>query len=59
VATMDRRAFGVIGAEGRHFLRISVATGLDDLKEGMARIRAASQDVDGFAAFVGEGRRLS
>ena len=59
VATMDRRAFGVIGAEGRHFLRISVATGLDDLKEGMARIRAASRDRDGFAAFVREGRRLS
>jgi len=59
VATMDRRAFGVIGAEGRHFLRISVATGLDDLKEGMERIRAASRDRDGFAAFVREGRRLS
>ena len=58
VATMDRRAFGVIGAEGRHFLRISVATGLDDLKEGMERIRAAAQDTDGFAAFVREGRRL-
>jgi aspartate aminotransferase len=59
VATLDRRAFGVIGSEGRHFLRISVATALDDLKEGMARIRAAARDVDGFAAFVREGRRLS
>ncbi len=59
VATLDRRAFGVIGSEGRHFLRISVATALDDLKEGMERIRAASQDRDGFAAFVREGRRLS
>jgi aspartate/methionine/tyrosine aminotransferase len=58
VATMDRRAFGVIGAEGRHFLRLSVATGLDDLKEGMERIRAASQDRDGFTAFVREGQRL-
>jgi aspartate aminotransferase len=59
VATLDRRAFGVIGAEGRHFLRISVATALDDLKEGMARLRRAAQDRDGFAAFVREGRRLS
>jgi aspartate/methionine/tyrosine aminotransferase len=59
VATLDRRAFGVIGSEGRHFLRISVATALDDLKEGMERIRAAARDVDGFAAFVREGRRLS
>jgi aspartate/methionine/tyrosine aminotransferase len=59
VATLDRRAFGVIGSEGRHFLRISVATALDDLKEGMERIRAAAQDRDGFGAFVREGRRLS
>lgn len=59
VATMDRRAFGVIGAEGRHYLRISVATGLDDLKEGMERIHAASQDREGFTAFVREGKRLS
>jgi len=58
VATLDRRAFGVIGAEGRHFLRISVATALDDLEEGMQRIRAASRDRDGFVAFVREGRRL-
>jgi len=59
VATLDRRAFGVIGAEGRHFLRISVATALDDLKEGMERIRRAAEDSAGFAAFVREGRRLS
>ena len=59
VATLDRRAFGLIGAEGRHFLRISVATALDDLKDGMARIRSAASDRAGFAAFVREGRRLS
>ena len=59
VATLDRRAFGVIGAEGKHFLRISVATALDDLRDGMERIRSAARDVDGFAAFVREGRRLS
>jgi aspartate/methionine/tyrosine aminotransferase len=59
VATLDRRAFGVIGAEGRYYLRISVATALDDLREGMARLRRAAQDRDGFTAFVREGRRLS
>jgi aspartate/methionine/tyrosine aminotransferase len=58
VATLDRRAFGVIGAEGRHFLRISVATALDDLKDGMGRIRKAAGDREGFASFVREGRRL-
>jgi aspartate/methionine/tyrosine aminotransferase len=59
VATLDRRAFGAIGSEGRHFLRISVATALDDLKEGMERIRTASRDRGGFIEFVREGRRLS
>lgn len=58
VATLDRRAFGVIGAEGRHFLRISVATALDDLKDGMERIRRAADDRAGFETFVREGRRL-
>jgi aspartate/methionine/tyrosine aminotransferase len=58
VATLDRRAFGVIGSEGRHFLRISVATALDDLREAMQRLEAASRDRDGFEKFVREGRRL-
>jgi aspartate/methionine/tyrosine aminotransferase len=59
VATLDRRAFGTIGAEGRHFLRISVATALDDLKEAMGRLDVASRDRAGFESFVREGRRLS
>ncbi len=58
VATMDRRAFGVIGTEGKHYLRISIATGMDDLKEGMKRIAAAAKDKAGFAAYVQEGKRL-
>jgi len=52
VATMDRRSFGVIGAEGRHYLRISVATGLPDLREAVTRIAAAARDREGFNAFV-------
>jgi aspartate/methionine/tyrosine aminotransferase len=59
VATMDRRSFGAIGAEGRHYLRISVATGLEDLKEALARIGAAARDGEGFAAFVKEGTGLA
>jgi aspartate/methionine/tyrosine aminotransferase len=58
VATMDRRSFGEIGSDGKHFLRISIATGMEDLKEGVARIARASQDREGFLAFVKEGRRL-
>jgi aspartate aminotransferase len=58
VATMDRKSFGQIGAEGRHFLRISIATGMDDLKQAVEIIGRASRDREGFAAFVKEGRRL-
>ena len=56
VATVDRRSFGEIGAEGKHFLRLSIATGLDDLKEALARIAQAGADRQGFAAFVREGK---
>ena len=58
VATMDRKSFGRIGTEGMHFLRISIATGIDELKEGIARMAKAAKDSEGFAAFVDEGRRL-
>ncbi len=58
VATMDRKSFGRIGSEGKHFLRISIATGIDDLKEGVERIAKAAKDRDGFAKYVKEGKRL-
>ena len=58
VATLDRKSFGRIGAEGKHFLRISVATAMDDLKSGMDRLAEAATDKTGFAAFVKEGTRL-
>jgi aspartate/methionine/tyrosine aminotransferase len=54
VAVMDRRSFGAIDAEGRHFLRISIATGMDDLKRAVALIAEAATDRDGFAAFMKE-----
>jgi aspartate/methionine/tyrosine aminotransferase len=54
VAAMDRRSFGAIGAQGRHFLRLSIATGIDDLKEAVNRIARAAKDKDGFAAFMKE-----
>jgi aspartate/methionine/tyrosine aminotransferase len=56
VATMDRRSFGVIGSEGRHYLRVSIATGLDDLKDALVRIATATREPERFAAFVREGR---
>jgi aspartate/methionine/tyrosine aminotransferase len=58
VATLDRRSFGQIGAEGKHFLRISIATGMEDLRQGMESIGAASRDQTGFQAYMKEGGRL-
>src|SRR5262249_52163519 len=51
VATLDRPSFGRLGAEDQHFLRISVATSMDDLKEAMRRLAIAVHDVEGFAAW--------
>jgi aspartate aminotransferase len=56
VATLDRRSFGVIGSEGKDYLRLSIATGIEDLQEAIARITIASRDRDGFASFMSEGR---
>ena len=58
VATLDRKSFGRIGTEGLHFLRLSVATDIDSLKEGVKRIRAASQDRKGFKQFFEKGDHL-
>jgi hypothetical protein len=58
VATLDRRSFGSIGSEGQHYLRLSIATALDDLKIGLERIRSAASDVDGFQQFIQEGEHL-
>lgn len=59
VATMDRKSFGRIGAEGKHFLRLSVATGLDELREGIERIAAAAADRKGFADYLASGDPLN
>ncbi len=58
VATMDRKSFGRIGTEGKHFLRLSIATGLDDLEEALRRIAAAANDAAGFEKFVAGGQYL-
>jgi aspartate/methionine/tyrosine aminotransferase len=58
VATLDRRSFGQIGAEGKHFLRISIATGIDDLREAVERIARAARDRAGFAEFLDSGTPL-
>jgi len=59
VAALDRRSFGALGAEGKHFLRLSVATALDDLRIAVDRLALAGDDRDGFRAFVRDGRFLT
>ena len=58
VATMDRKSFGRIGAEPYHYLRLSIATGTEELKKGLVRIAAAAGDKEGFRRFVEKGEHL-
>lgn len=58
VATLDRKSFGRIGIEGKHFLRLSIATAFEELEMGVERIAAASRDRDGFQAFVRAAEHL-
>ncbi len=52
VATLDRNSFGRIGTEGQHYLRLSIASGLEVLKEGVCRLETACKDVVGFEKFM-------
>ena len=52
VATLDRNSFGRIGAEGQHFLRLSCASELKVLEEGVHRLDIASRDHAGFSKFM-------
>ena len=55
VATMDRKSFGRIGAEPFHYLRLSIATGTEELKKGLVRI-AGRPGPRGIPALRREGR---
>lgn len=56
VATLDRRSFGRIGSEGKHYLRISIATAYDELRVAVDRIKTAASDRAGFHRFIAQGR---
>jgi aspartate/methionine/tyrosine aminotransferase len=58
VATMDRKSFGQIGTEGQHYLRLSIATALDELQLALDRMEKAVDDHDGFNDFIKAGQRL-
>ena len=54
VAVLDRLSFGRVGAEGKHFLRLSTASELGVLKDGVKRLRNAAQDQAGLEKFLKE-----
>ena len=58
MATMDRKSFGRIGAEHFHYLRLSIATGTEELKKGMERIAACAADREGFRRFFAAGEHF-
>jgi len=58
VATLDRKSFGRIGSDGKHYLRLSIATSLEQLEVGMQRLQRATRDRDGFRDFIRDGRHL-
>ena len=52
VAVLDRLSFGRIGAEGKHFLRLSTASELGVLRDGVKRLSDAAQDQAGLDKFL-------
>ncbi len=52
VATLDRKSFGRIGIADKHHLRISYASDIALLKEGVVRLHNAAIDVEGFQKFM-------
>ncbi len=58
VATLDRKSFGRIGAENLHYLRISIATDTESLRDGVKRIAEAAQNREGFKRFFSRGEHL-
>lgn len=56
LAVMDRRSFGLIGSEGQHYLRLSIAADLETLREGIHRLQTALTDRAGFESFMRAAR---
>ena len=52
VATLDRSAFGILGSEKQHYIRISLASDIETLKLGVSRLADAAVDEDGFKGFL-------
>jgi aspartate/methionine/tyrosine aminotransferase len=58
VAVMDRRSFGTLNSEGQHYLRLSIASELSELEEGVRRLAAAFNDQKGFRTYCQAGENF-
>ena len=54
IAVLDRKSFGKIGADGKHFLRISIAAEQSVLEKGILRLKNAGEDLSGLDRFLKE-----
>ena len=52
VAVMDRKSFGRLGSEGQHYIRLSIASDLAVLEDGIARLNDGAQDNEGINHFL-------
>ncbi|MEC8149293.1 MAG: aminotransferase class I/II-fold pyridoxal phosphate-dependent enzyme, partial [SAR324 cluster bacterium] len=52
VAVLDRRSFGSLGSEGKHYLRLSTASEIGVLREGVRRLEEASKNLAGLQRFL-------
>ena len=52
VAVLDRRSFGSLGSEGKHYLRLSTASEIGVLREGVRRLEEASKNQAGLQSFL-------
>jgi len=52
VAVLDRQSFGRIGSEGKHYLRLSSASDLEVLEDGLRRLKTAVGDHRGVKQFL-------
>lgn len=58
VAVLDRRSFGKIGTEDKHYIRLSYASDISILKEGVLRLQKAFEDKQGFKMFMKARKHL-
>jgi len=58
VSVLDRRSFGKIGTEDKHYIRLSYASDISILKKGVLKLKNAFEDTQGFQRFMKERKHL-